>query len=121
MKIEVSNGEIVDKLTILLIKQQNIKNQSKLSNIEKEINAITCDYIINKDSELFKRLYELNKSLWNIEDAIRLKESKQEFDQEFIELARSVYKMNDKRAEVKREINISSESFLIEEKSYEKY
>lgn len=123
MKIEVSNGEIVDKLTILLIKKDNIKDKVKLRNIEKEIEAIgkISDAIISRDSKEFIRLYCINKELWKIEDDIRNKERKQEFDDTFVSLARDVYFTNDKRAEAKRAINELSGSNLIEEKSYEAY
>ena len=123
MKIEVSNGEIVDKLTILLIKKDNIKDKVKLKNIEKEIEAIgkISDAIISRDSKEFIRLYCINKELWKIEDDIRNKERKQEFDDTFVSLARDVYFTNDKRAEAKRAINELSGSNLIEEKSYEAY
>jgi hypothetical protein len=123
MKIEVSNGEIVDKLTILLIKKDNIKDKVKLKNIEKETEAIgkISDAIISRDSKEFIRLYCINKELWKIEDDIRNKERKQEFDDAFVSLARDVYFTNDKRAEAKRAINELSGSNLIEEKSYEAY
>jgi hypothetical protein len=123
MKIEVSNGEIVDKLTILLIKKDNIKDKVKLKNIEKEIDAIggISDVIISRDSKEFIKLYCINKKLWKIEDDIRNKERKQEFDDTFVSLARDVYFTNDKRAEAKRAINELSGSNLIEEKSYEQY
>lgn len=123
MKIEVSNGEIVDKLTILSIKQDKILDPEKLFNIQQEIKAIESisQSILPKNSELFHQLTELNLKLWNIEDALRHKEKLQEFDQEFIELARQVYKTNDERASVKKKINQLSESRLFEEKSYEQY
>lgn len=123
MKIEVSNGEIVDKLTILLIKKENIKDEAKLKNIEKEIEAmvVISDAIISRESKEFIKLYCINKELWKIEDDIRNKERKQEFDDTFVSLARHVYFTNDKRAEVKRTINELSGSNLIEEKSYEAY
>lgn len=123
MKIEVPNGEIVDKLTILSIKQDKILDPEKLFNIQQEIKAIESisQSILPKNSELFHQLTELNLKLWNIEDALRHKEKLQEFDQEFIELARQVYKTNDERASVKKKINQLSESRLFEEKSYEQY
>lgn len=123
MKIEVSNGEIVDKLTILLIKKENIKDKEKLKNIQNEINQIEhiSNSIITKDSEEFIELYEVNKSLWEIEDNIRRLELRKQFDEEFISVARSVYRNNDKRAEIKRQINQMSGSELVEEKSYKEY
>ena len=123
MKIEVSIGEIVDKLSILQIKKDNINDESKLINIKNEYlylhEIVFADLNINIDDYTF--LLDINKQLWNIEDQIRIKEKKQEFDNEFIELARSVYITNDKRAELKKEINIKYGSKFTEEKSYEKY
>jgi len=123
MKIEVSNGEIVDKLTILLIKKDNIKDSEKLNNIEKEIAEIgsISDSIVPRDSKEFIRLHNINKVLWKIEDDIREKERTKQFDDAFIQLARSVYFTNDERAEAKRVINELSGSKLFEEKSYEAY
>ena len=123
MKIEVSNGEIVDKLTILLIKKDNIKDSEKLKNIEKEIAEIgsISDSIVSRDSKEFIRLHNINKGLWKIEDEIREKERAKQFDDTFIQLARSVYFTNDERAEAKRAINELSGSELFEEKSYEAY
>lgn len=123
MKIEVSNGEIVDKLTILLIKSENIHDEQKLSNIQKEIDEIgsISDSIIERDSMLFAELYDVNKSLWEIEDKIRAKEKSKEFDSEFIGYARGVYYKNDERSSIKREINKLSNSKLVEEKSYKPY
>ena len=123
MKIEVSNGEIVDKLTILLIKKDNIKDSEKLNNIEKEIAEIgsISDSIVSRDSKEFIRLHNINKGLWKIEDEIREKERAKQFDDAFIQLARSVYFTNDERAEAKRAINELSGSELFEEKSYEAY
>jgi len=123
MKIEVSNGEIVDKFTILLIKKENIKNADKVKNIEKEIEEIgtISDSIVSRDSEEFTRLYNINKILWDIEDNIRQKEKVKSFDDSFIQLSRSVYFTNDKRAEIKKAINEASGSRLFEEKSYGAY
>ena len=123
MKIEVSNGEIVDKLTILLIKQSKIKNQDKLNNINKEIDMIAkiSETIIPRDHSLFSQLLKVNKKLWDVEDWIRAKESRGEFDEAFVDLARSVYILNDERAKIKKEINELTRSELVEEKSYEEY
>ena len=121
MEIEVSNGEIVDKLTILLIKQSKIKNKDKLSNINKEIIAITeiSDAIIPRDHLLFSQLLEVNKKLWDIEDGKREAEKNKKFDEAFIKLARNVYKINDERAKIKLEINNALGSNIKEVKSYE--
>lgn len=123
MKIEVSNGEIVDKLTILLIKKENIEDQAKLRNIEEEISSIApiSDQIIKRKDSMFTDLYKVNQELWDIEDKIRIMEKEKRFDKEFIEVARSVYQLNDKRADIKRNINKFSGSVLFEEKSYEGY
>tara|TARA_Y100000385_G_C13097850_1_gene642528 strand:- start:882 stop:1247 length:366 start_codon:yes stop_codon:yes gene_type:complete len=121
MKIEVSNGEIVDKLTILLIKEERISDEAKLANIKKEIAAISeiANSIIPRDDQLFKELLAVNKTLWDIENDIRDKDAANEFDEMFIHLARRVYAINDMRAEIKYKINKSSGSNLVEEKSYE--
>lgn len=123
MKIEVSNGEVVDKLTIVEIKLQNIKDEQKLSNIKKEFDVLdeAVRSILSKTHPLYHELLEINKKLWDIEDRIRECERKKDFGQEFIELARSVYFTNDQRSEVKRKINGLTSSLLTEEKSYESY
>ncbi|HEX2919666.1 MAG TPA: DUF6165 family protein [Bacteroidales bacterium] len=123
MKIEVSNGEIIDKLTIIQIKLERIKDESKLKNLRKEYDALSkaSASIITTDNPLYKALYDVNCELWDIEDRIRDLERKKDFDKEFISVARSVYFRNDKRSEIKREINLLTSSGLIEEKSYEKY
>jgi hypothetical protein len=123
MEIEVSIGEIVDKLSILHIKKLNIKDESKMINIEKEYQYLN-DIVFNRlniKSDDFDRLVEINTKLWEIEDDIRDKERSKEFDSIFIELARNVYFTNDKRAEIKKEINIKYGSLFIEEKSYSDY
>lgn len=125
MKIEVSIGEIVDKLTILDIKMSNILDPEKLINISKEYgylkDVVEDDLGIPTSSEEYIKLLNINKELWDIEDDIRDKERNKEFDERFIELARAVYVTNDKRAEVKKEINIKFGSNFVEEKSYAKY
>jgi hypothetical protein len=123
MKIEVSVGEIVDKLSILNIKKENVLDKTKLDNIIKEFDylyPIVFDHLLI-DQEDFYSLLNINKKLWEIEDEIRLLENSKKFDQEFIELARSVYITNDKRAEIKKYINLKYGSVFTEEKSYEKY
>ena len=123
MKIEVSNGEIIDKLTIIRIKLERIKDKGKQINLKKEYDELTnvASSIISYSDILYKSLYEVNCELWDIEDHIRDLERKKEFGNDFIETARAVYVKNDKRSELKREINIKTSSGLIEEKSYEKY
>jgi hypothetical protein len=123
MKAEVSNGEILDKLSILEIKLDNVKDESKLENIGREHTALSlvASHIPASPLELYNDLKSVNQELWDIEDRIRVKERNKEFDQEFIALARSVYQTNDKRAEIKKEINLHTGSNLVEEKSYENY
>jgi len=123
MKIEVSNGEIVDKLTILQIKLERIKDPAKLQNVRKEYDELEgiVDKILGREDPLYKALYEINGKLWDIEDRIRELEKAKDFGQEFIDVARSVYINNDQRAAIKRDINSKTGSELFEEKSYEDY
>jgi hypothetical protein len=125
MKIEVSHGEIVDKLTILQIKKENITNPIKLENIIKEhdylFSVVENDLGISTLSPEYLELLSVNKKLWIIEDDIRDKERQKEFDFDFINLARSVYYTNDVRAKIKKEINLKYSSGFIEEKSYQNY
>ena len=119
----VSLGELIDKITILEIKQIHMTG-IKLKNVDKELKLlkkILQDKNLEIDIDLINNLKEVNNNLWEIEDNIRIKESNQEFDKEFIELARSVYKENDKRASIKKEINQKYNSELVEEKSYNNY
>jgi hypothetical protein len=128
MKIEISNGEILDKLSILEIKIDNITDELKLNNVKREHSTLKetlgdppwATHVF-REYGFYDQLKEINEQLWVIEDNIRLKEKAQEFDSEFISLARSVYETNDKRAEIKKEINLYTKSSLIEEKSYEDY
>lgn len=123
MKIEVSNGEIIDKLTIIQIKLERIKDEAKLANLKNEYDELinTSSSIISIEDPLYTSLYEVNCELWDIEDHIRELERRKDFGSDFIETARSVYFKNDRRSEIKREINIKTSSGLIEEKSYGKY
>jgi len=123
MKIEVSNGEIIDRLTIIRIKLERIKDEAKLKNLQKEYEELlaAAASVIRQDNPLYKALYEVNLDLWDIEDHIRDLERRKEFGDEFVSTARSVYFKNDRRAHLKREISIKTSSGLIEEKSYEKY
>ena len=119
----ISIGELIDKITILEIKQIYMTG-IKLKNINKEMKLlknILQDKNLEINIDLIKNLKNINKKLWEIEDNIRIKESKQEFDEEFIKLARSVYIENDKRAFIKKEINQKYNSDLVEEKSYQNY
>ncbi len=125
MYAPVSNGELLDKYSILLIKKENIKKQEKIEKVNNEIKCLISYVNKLKDEfdidNLFDALLNVNKKLWNIEDNIRIKEKKQEFDEEFIQLARSVYFTNDERARIKNEINNNTNSNIFEVKSYEKY
>jgi hypothetical protein len=127
MKIEVSNGEIIDKLSILFIKLSKVKDEIKLINIKKEYDELYPIYeniLLNYGNDIkeyYTNLVEINSILWTIEDDIRKCEAKLDFGKTFIELARSVYYTNDKRAEIKKKINIYTNSILIEEKEYINY
>jgi hypothetical protein len=123
MKIEVSNGEIIDKLTIIQIKLERINDRAKLVNLKKEYDELIhiSSSILSTSDPLYTALYEVNCELWDIEDHIRDLERSKDFGQDFISTARAVYVKNDKRSELKREINIRTSSGLMEEKSYEKY
>ena len=125
MNIEVSHGEIVDKLTILQIKKENITNPIKLDNIVKEydylLSIVENDLGISTESPEYLELLSINNELWVIEDNIRDKEKVKEFDDDFIKLARSVYYTNDVRAKIKKEINLKYSSGFVEEKSYQSY
>ncbi|MBM4402824.1 MAG: hypothetical protein FJ042_00300 [Candidatus Cloacimonetes bacterium] len=124
MKIEVSIGELVDKVSILEIKQENITNPAKLVNVNKEYALLVSDMQslgITPLADEYQRLKAVNQRLWNIEDNIRILESKQDFGADFIALARNVYFENDTRAEIKKEINLRYGSELIEEKEYVQY
>ena len=123
---EISIGEFFDKITILEIKRARISNSDKLVNINKELDGLNrilagLPFSRDKVKKEVDELREVNEKLWVIEDDIREKEAKKTFDQQFIELARAVYITNDRRSEVKREINLKLGSDFIEEKSYEKY
>jgi hypothetical protein len=122
----VSYGELIDKMTILQIKLQEIKDDAKLANVRNELELLDATWKNDKASETdiadeTARLLAVNQRLWKIEDDIRMKERAQAFDQEFIQLARSVYIENDERAAIKREINVKLGSTLVEEKSYQDY
>lgn len=124
--VPISVGELIDKITILRIKQQKADDAQKLANIENELKQLEnvwrqSDYSAIDISELTQQLTEVNETLWNIEDDIRAKEAANEFDEQFIRLARSVYQQNDLRAALKKEINSKTGSDLIEEKLYQKY
>ncbi|PID68178.1 MAG: hypothetical protein CR968_02845 [Flavobacteriia bacterium] len=123
MKIEVSNGEIVDKLTIIELKLKYIQDKTKRKNLKTEYEVLdkAVAQIIAKDHELYQELLSINQELWDIEDTIRDLERQKDFGEKFIETARAVYFTNDRRSEVKKKINELTGSQLIEEKSYQKY
>ncbi|MDG2001288.1 MAG: DUF6165 family protein [Alphaproteobacteria bacterium] len=126
INVPISPGELVDKITILEIKKEFIKDDSKLKNINHEYDLLMQIYSeqISKTkgvTELKNKLKEINLELWKIEDDIRDCERKKSFTDIFIELARSVYFTNDKRSKVKLEINLLMNSNLVEEKSYKDY
>ena len=125
MLINVSVGELIDKFTILLIKQKKITNDEKLLKVKTEIEYLQPNIQEVKDKYdidgLFEQLVIINSKLWDIEDNIRIKEKNKDFDNEFIQLARSVYFTNDKRAHIKNLINEKTKSAIFEVKSYEKY
>ena len=126
IKVPISPGELIDKLTILEIKAANISDAAKLANVNVELQLLQDTWrssaFANANVEAeWKQLRDINKKLWDIEDEIRDKERERKFDQEFIELARAVYVTNDERAAVKKAINTKLGSKIVEEKSYAKY
>jgi hypothetical protein len=127
MKIEISNGELLDKLSILELKLKKITDENKLINVRSEFEELSplAQQIFNKKvvgvNNLYLKLSEINGNLWDIEDDIRQCERDKKFDSKFVQLARDVYFTNDIRSELKKEINILTKSALIEEKSYEDY
>ena len=127
MKVEVSNGELLDRLTILELKLTNIADVQKLSNVQKEHDELSplADQLFDSYGEelknLYKKLTEINSELWTIEDDIRECERNKDFGSDFVSLARAVYFTNDKRSDVKKAINLLTDSGFVEEKSYEDY
>jgi len=122
----ISWGELIDKITILEIKQTNIKSATALANINKELGYLNeiikeSTGVAELTNDVKQQLLNLNKLLWQVEDDIRDKDFKQEFDAAFIELARRVYKLNDERAKLKKSINEILNSELVEEKSYKDF
>ena len=122
----VSVGEFLDKLTILEIKSERISDPEKLANIRRELAALRAIWASSPYAEAdlepeYSRLKEVNERLWEIEDEIREQERQQRFDARFIELARAVYVTNDRRAELKKALNLKLGSDLTEEKSYTEY
>ncbi len=124
--VEISAGELIDKITILEIKLQNLQDSAKLANVRHEYERLTATLrreILPSETlaALTEALKTVNAELWRIEDDIRAQERIQSFGAEFVALARSVYRMNDRRAALKREINALLRSDIVEEKSYAAY
>ena len=124
--VPLSPGELLDKITILRIKQARILDAAKLANVRLELSLLertwresgagACDTALDE-----RALQSVNERLWDIEDRIREKEARQSFDRDFIELARSVYVANDERAAIKKRLNLQLGSRIVEEKSYKQY
>jgi len=126
MQVPVSPGEVLDKITILEIKSERMTDPGKVANVRRELALLQKVWSSNiRDSEtiqdLHAQLKAINEALWDIEDDIRDKERAREFDDRFIELARAVYVTNDRRSQVKKELNLHLGSEIIEEKSYQDY
>jgi len=126
VNIPISLGELLDKISILEIKNKKILNESKILNIKKELNGLKkvldeLNINLSETNSLYNKLYKINLTLWEIEDSIRVLEKNEDFGEKFIELARAVYITNDQRFEVKNDINKLFNSEYVEEKSYEDY
>jgi hypothetical protein len=126
IRVEISVGELLDKITILEIKAARIQDPDKLANVHKELQRLRYAWSSSPCSQAdianqLARLKAINEQIWDIEDGIRRKELTKQFDDEFIDLARSVYPRNDERAAIKRELNHMLGSDLVEEKSYVDY
>jgi hypothetical protein len=124
--VPVSFGELLDKIAILQIKSERMKDETKLANVRKELVAHEKTWMAHPAAghdivQLRAQLKAVNERLWEIEDDIRVKEKQQAFDAEFIRLARAVYFENDERARIKKDINLALGSSYVEEKSYEDY
>lgn len=124
--VPVSFGELLDKIAILQIKSERMKDEAKLANVRNELSALERTWMAHPAAghdivRLRAELKAVNERLWEIEDDIRVKEGRQEFDAEFIRLARAVYFENDVRARVKKELNLRLGSSYVEEKSYADY
>jgi hypothetical protein len=126
VQVEISIGELLDKISILQIKSERITDQLKLENIKIELESLLDKWENSSFSKIeiaeeIVQIREVNEKLWELEDDIRIKEARYSFDEDFVRLARSVYVTNDQRAEIKRKINEKLGSALIEEKSYSNY
>lgn len=118
VKVPVSVGEVLDKISILEIKSERIADAEKLANVRTELSHLTLAAQDYRVPELEAELKDINQQLWEVEDELRLMEKRQDFGADFVKKARSVYVLNDKRAEVKKKINLAVGSGLVEEKSY---
>jgi hypothetical protein len=126
IKVPISPGELLDKITILRIKAQRMRDAAKLANVRLELELLertwatlgTATQSVAADEAA---LQAVNEQLWDIEDRIRDKEAARSFDQDFIELARAVYHRNDERAAIKKRVNVALGSRIVEEKSYQPY
>ena len=126
IQVPVSPGEVLDKITILEIKSERIKDADKVANVKRELELLSASWLGAVDQDdtvrrIHSELKKINEALWEIEDDIRDKERAREFDQVFIDLARSVYVTNDQRANAKKELNVYLGSEIVEEKSYQDY
>tara|TARA_Y100000034_G_C6898441_1_gene414746 strand:- start:2178 stop:2576 length:399 start_codon:yes stop_codon:yes gene_type:complete len=132
MKVSISNGELLDKVTIIKLKMENIKDPTSRDSVRREHDElvrqmmILTDTISDKNVEeeylrLYDQLFMTNEKLWLLEDRIREKEKRNVFDYDFIEIARSIYYTNDVRTSIKKEINELTQSLLVEVKSYSEY
>jgi len=125
--IPVSIGELIDKITILEIKNENITDEDKLTNVRSEIDSlrkVMKNLVMGEAWDAYAlqdRLKAVNKDIWDAEDVIRDLDRRGEFGREFVQIARSIYRLNDARADTKRKINILSGSNIIEEKGYSPY
>jgi len=118
LKVPVSVGEVLDKISILEIKSERITDSVKLTNVTKELECLKLATQNYRVPELEEELKNVNQQLWDVEDSLRLLEEQKDFGSNFINLARSVYALNDQRASIKKQINLATNSALIEEKSY---
>lgn len=115
MLVEISEAELIDKITILEIKMEKIKNKDRLVNVKNELEILKK---LEFDTHLKRDLKQINDLIWEVEDRLRILENDKKFDTEFITKARMVYKLNDIRADIKKTINAERQSNIIEEKSY---
>lgn len=126
LNVQTAPGEFLDRLTILEIKAERMRDPAKLDNVRRELELLRETWAasplsVRDVAEPVARLKAVNEALWDIEDRIRAKEAERAFDAEFVELARSVYRTNDRRAAIKRELNVALGSEILEEKSYRAY